>query len=229
MNTRFLLASTLTLFSLTSLATTIILNKDGSITAQDITVMRGDKIYPIAFDSGLPYESTCAMLGYDASLKADGLNTNAVYEGNAVLLKTQGTFQKTINTGKRVAKVTCIKTDQHKMVTQFDQSPNPDGSIKITNIKILRGDLAYPIAANYDTVFDSVCKLVGFDASLGGAELNEYITDQSPKAHIRPDGSYDSMAPSNFVISKATCYLGNEPAMIIFIGGNTYQRIVPYN
>lgn len=219
---------TMTFFAVTSsFATTVTKNPDGSITARDITVMRGDQIYPIAFHGGLPYESACAMLGFDASLKATGLNADADYVGDAVLLKTQGTFQKTINTGKRVAKVTCIKNGEHKTITQFDQSPNPDGSVKVTNIKILRGDLTYPVAANYSTVFDSVCKLVGFDSSLGGAGLNDYVTDPNSKAHIRPDGSYDSMAyNSDFSITKATCYKGEEPAMIILIGGNTYQRIL---
>lgn len=203
----------------------LIHNPDGSISATNITVMRGDQIYPIAFDGGLPYETTCAMLGFEGSLKGTGLNTNEDYDGDAVLLKTQGTFQKTVNFGKKVSKVTCANKTTHKTIVQFDQSPNPDGSVKITNLKILRGDLTYLVAANYSTVFDSACRLAGFTGSLAGASLNSYFTDVTAKAHVRPDGTYDSMAyNSPYSINKVTCYKGEEPDMIILIGGNTYRR-----
>lgn len=201
-------------------------NPDGSVTAKDILVMRGDQIYPIAFDGGLPYETTCAMLGFEASLKGTGLNSNVEYDGDAVLLKTQGTFQKTVNYGKKVSKVTCANKATHKTIVQFDQSPNRDGSVALTNLKLFRGDLTYNIAANYSTVFDSACRLAGFTASLAGAGLNLYLEDVKAKAHIRPDGTYDSMAyNSPYSVTKMTCYKGHEPDLIILIGGNTYQRI----
>jgi hypothetical protein len=208
----------------------ITINKDGSVTAKDILIKRGDLTYPVSMENeDRDYTSACRLLGFDNSLTGVGLNNYSYLGKPAVFLNTDGTLNSVKSSGAKIDKVTCFKTGQLKTVVLFDRIDNDDKSSKITNILFLRGDLSYPIAMGYEgRDYTTACKLLGFDNSLSGPGLSSYSYHGGPAVFLNEDGEYHSTRKwYDDKISKLTCYAGSEPSLVVLVSGSRYMRVIP--
>jgi hypothetical protein len=206
-------------------------NPDNSVTFSDIKVLRGDQSFEI--DATVTSnDSVCKMLGYEKSLTGANLNTTS-YNSSAywtlVSLNSNGQYSNTIRSDKKIAKLTCYNQEALKAVFEFNKSENPDGSATLTKFTYFRGDQSFEIDATV-TSFDSICKMSGYENSLTGANLN--LTSYNSSAYwtlvsLNSTGQYIDTIRSDKKITKATCFSGQEPELVVVVEGERYRRINP--
>jgi hypothetical protein len=203
-------------------------NPDKSVTFKNISVQRGDQTFEID-GSRTSYDSVCKMLGYENSLTGSNLNSlevNGPSYWTLVSLNDNGQYADTIRSDKKITKVTCYNASELSPVTEFDKNDNSDGSSTIEKITYLRGDQTFEIDATI-TSFDSVCKMVGFEKSLSGSNLNTLAVNGPgywTLVNLNNNGQYIKTLRSDKKITKVTCFNGTEPNLIIQIDGNRYRR-----
>lgn len=200
-------------------------NVDNSVTFENITVARGDRVYEIDASTTF-YEAVCHLLGYENVLGGSGLNLHQVAsKAFRVKLSNEGVYEGTRYSEYKITKVTCYNNGQLRPAIDFDRTINADGSVAITNVIVNRGDRQYVVDSS-KTFYLGVCRAAGYQSVLGGAGLNVSETAQRyvVGAKLDDEGNYVADNLTKYRTAKATCYSGSEPELIVLVNGVRYRR-----
>lgn len=112
---------------------------------------------------------------------------------------------------------------------EFKKADNLDGSVSLQDIRIIRGDVRYPVWAIQGS-YNGLCKILGYEL-VDAAGLNYRTSDDEFTYMIRFDadgGYFEPEYREGRLITKVTCSGMGWP--MIDLGNGSYRALVPmYN
>ena len=173
----------------------IIENPDGSFTIYEPRMLRGNTEMPIWGYSA----EACTLFGFNIYLK-DSTVWSEQTVAKSVKLNSDGSYLETKTNSKPHKEITCANEGEFKATPKTTKmTNNPDGSVTISEPRILRGNREMPLRNS-----DGICALYGFNKYLIGSGIK---TEQAVAKSIwlNDDGSFHKTVADEHTYTEITC------------------------
>ena len=170
-------------------------NPDGSFTIYEPRMLRGNTEMPIWGYS----DETCALFGFNIHL-TDSTIWSEQTVAKSVQLNSDGSYLETKTNSKPYKEITCANEGEFKATPKTTKmTNNPDGSVTISEPRILRGNKEMPL---YDGAVGT-CALYGFNFYLTGTVIQAEKIARSIK--LNNDGSFHKTLTKEKPYKEITC------------------------